>query len=309
MSLLSREEHRGPAHRHPAMWRTSDPVPWGPLCPGFFRHTRSPSGPVAPPHCPRGSGPCRPARRPGQSRGDAALWREQPAPLSWARATQRRTQTLRLFAWTPQWLQQRRAGDERDTRVQKQVAPDASPGGTRVLRERAPRFLWDRHGGRTERQVCQKARGLLCQGIQPTGELPLRTDGAQRSGRRLGERGRDALPTGKRGRPQQPRRPGGTGRRQQPGAQRHQRGPNRPPSQAPSPAHPDTAPPLEPKDRHAQPLEAVKPALRRRWAAERRRTNRSAQKPGRRQARGEGYGSGPHVVRVHGTTRQVPAVA
>ena len=46
MPLLSWEERRGTAHRHHAMWRTTDPVPLGLLCTDVVRNPPSPSGPV-----------------------------------------------------------------------------------------------------------------------------------------------------------------------------------------------------------------------------------------------------------------------
>jgi hypothetical protein len=60
---------------------------------------------------------------------------------------------------------------------------------------------------------------------------------------------------------------------------------------------------------HANPLEAFQTSLRRRWAAYRRRTNMYAKNTGRLQERLDVYGIGQNVVRVHFTTRQVPAVA
>src|SRR5262249_34695678 len=42
MSLLSWDEHRGPAHLHYTMRRTPDPVPLCPLCTVFFRNTSYP---------------------------------------------------------------------------------------------------------------------------------------------------------------------------------------------------------------------------------------------------------------------------
>src|ERR687885_630776 len=69
------------------------------------------------------------------------------------------------------------------------------------------------------------------------------------------------------------------------GSQRHKRGPKRPKYQAPYPEHPDTAQPVAPSDSHANHLEAFHTSLRRRCAAYRRRTNRSAKKTGRLQAR------------------------
>jgi hypothetical protein len=93
------------------------------------------------------------------------------------------------------------------------------------------------------------------------------------------------------------------------GSQRHKRGRKRPKYQASYPAHPDTAQPVASTEMHANHLEAFHPSLRRRCAAYRRRTNRYAKKTGRLQERVEVYGIGHNFVRVHFTTRQVPAVA
>ena len=84
---------------------------------------------------------------------------------------------------------------------------------------------------------------------------------------------RQALRTGKRGRPQQTLPTGGTGRRQHPGAHRPRRGPKRPQEQAPSPEPPDPAPSVVTTERPAKPRAAFHTARRRRWAASRRRTN------------------------------------
>src|SRR5262249_45803384 len=63
MSLLSWDEHRGPAHLHHTMRRTPDPVPLCPLCTVFFRNTSYPHRPVENTHCPRGASPGSPHRR------------------------------------------------------------------------------------------------------------------------------------------------------------------------------------------------------------------------------------------------------
>jgi hypothetical protein len=88
--------------------------------------------------------------------------------------------TLLLFALTHQFLQQLMEGDELYTRVHKKVAPDASHGWTVGLMERAPRLLWEMHCGRKERQMFQKALGLLCQVIEHTGDRTLLPDGERR---------------------------------------------------------------------------------------------------------------------------------
>jgi hypothetical protein len=48
--------------------------------------------------------------------------------------------------------------------------------------DRATRFIWDRHCGRKNRKMFQKAMRLLCQVIEQTGDLTLLTDGERRYG-------------------------------------------------------------------------------------------------------------------------------
>ena len=93
------------------------------------------------------------------------------------------------------------------------------------------------------------------------------------------------------------------------GSQRHRRGPKRPKYQAPSPEHPDTAQSVATTEIHANHLAACHTSLRRRCAAYRRRTNMYAKNTGRLQERLDVYWIVPNFVRVHFTTRQVPAVA
>jgi hypothetical protein len=214
-----------------------------------------------------------------------------------------------LFALTHQFLQQLIEGDELYTRVHKNMAPDESQGWTIVLMDRATRFIWDMHCGRKERQLFKKAMGLLCQVIQQTGDLTLLTDGERRYGSLLFELCSEALRTGKRGRPKKTLRKGVKVRLKNKGSQKHKRGPKRPKYQAPYPEHPDTAQPLDTKEIHANHLEAFNTSLRRRCAAYRRRTNMYAKNTGRLQERLDVYWIVHNFVRVHFTTRQVPAVA
>lgn len=210
---------------------------------------------------------------------------------------------------THQFLQQIIEGDELYTRVHKKVAPDESQGWTVVLMDRATRFLWDMHCGRKNRKMFRKAMRLLCQVIEHTGDLTLLTDGERRYGSLLFELCSQALRTGKRGRPRKTLPKGVKVRLKNKGAQRHKRGPKRPRYQAPYPEHPDTAQPVATKEIHANHLEAFHTSLRRRCAAYRRRTNMYAKKTGRLQERLDVYWIVHNFVRVHFTTRQVPAVA
>ena len=200
-------------------------------------------------------------------------------------------------------------GDELYTRVHQKVAPDEPQGWTVVLMDRATRFIWDMHCGRKDRQMFKKAIGLLCQVIQQTGDLTLLTDGERRYGRLLFELCSEALRNGKRGRPKKTLPKGVKVRLKNKGSQRHKRGPKRPKYQAPYPEHPQTDQAIETKEIHANHLEAFHTSLRRRCAAYRRRTNMYAKNTARLQERLDVYWIVHNFVRVHFTTRQVPAVA
>jgi hypothetical protein len=179
-----------------------------------------------------------------------------------------------LFALTHPFLQQIIEGDELYTRVKKNVAPDASQGWTIVLMDRATRLLWDLQWGRKDRKVFKSARRLLCQVIEPTGDLTRLTEGERRYGNLLFELCSEALRTGKRGRPRKTLPKGVKVRLKHKGAQRHKRGRKRPKYQAPYPEHPDTVQPVATAEMHANHLEAFHTSLRRRCATDRRQTNR-----------------------------------
>src|SRR5712671_170829 len=119
----------------------------------------------------------------------------------------------------------------------------------------------------------------------------------------------EALRPGKRGRPKKTLPKGVKVRIKNKGSPRHKRGPKRPTYQAPYPEHPDTPQPMATTAIHANHLEAFHTSLRRRCAAYRRRTNMYAKKTGRLQERLDVYWIVHNFVRVHFTTRQVPAVA
>jgi len=214
-----------------------------------------------------------------------------------------------LFALTHQFLPQLIEGDELYTRVHKNVAPDESQGWPIVLMDRATRFLWEMHCGRKERKLFQHAMALLGKVIQQTSDLTLLTDGERRYGSLLFEICSEVLRTGKRGRPKKTLRKGVKVRLKNKGAQRHKRGRKRPKYHAPYPEHPDTAQPIATTDIQANHLEAFNTSLRRRCAAYRRRTNTSAKNQARLQERLDVYWIVHNFVRVHFTTRQVPAVA
>jgi hypothetical protein len=178
-----------------------------------------------------------------------------------------------------------------------------------VLMDRATRFLGAMQWGRKDRKLFKNAMRLLGHVIEHTGDLTLLTDGERRYGSLLFELCSEALRTGKRGRPKKTLRQGVKVRLKNKGTQRHKRGPKRPTYQAPYPEHPATLQPVATTELHAPHLEAFQTSLRRRCAAYRRRTNMYAKHTGRLQERLDVYWIVHNFVRVHFTTRQVPAVA
>jgi hypothetical protein len=259
--------------------------------------------------CWHGSGPGGSDSRGRQHRSHAPLWCQQKPSLALARATQWRKNPLLLLALTQQFRPQRIAGDALYTRVHKNGAPDASQGWTMGGMDRATRCIWERHWGRKDRPWCKKARRLWWHVIEQTGDLTLLTAGERRYGSLWVELCSEVGRTGKRGRPKETLRQGGTVRRKHQGSQRPKRGPKRPTYQAPYPEPPDTAQPFAITEMHAHHLEAFHTSLRRRCAAYRRRTNMYAKHTGRLQERVDVCWIVHNFVRVPFTTRQVPAVA
>jgi hypothetical protein len=93
------------------------------------------------------------------------------------------------------------------------------------------------------------------------------------------------------------------------GSQTHKRARKRAKYQAPQPEHPDTNQNIEPKDIHANHLEAFNSALRRRMACYRRKSNTYAKQYSALQSRLDAYWVLHNFMRPHFTTKQVPAIA
>ncbi len=240
------------------------------------------------------------ARLYGVSKNSIYRWQERLSGVK---------QTLLLYALTHQFLHQVIEGDELYTRVRKNVAPDESKGWTIVLMDRATRFIWAMGCGRKDRKLFTQAIRLLCRVMKQTGDLTLLTDGERRYGNILFEICHQVLRNGKRGRPKKTLRKGGKVRLKNKGAQAHKKGRKRPKYQAPFPEHPETVQNIATQDIHANHLEAFNTSLRRRCAAYRRRTNMYAKNTVRLQERLDVYWIVHNFVRIHFTTRQVPAVA
>jgi hypothetical protein len=145
--------------------------------------------------------------------------------------------------------------------------------------------------------------------INTTGDLALITDGERRYGQVLFDLCSELLRTGKRGRPPRTLPKGSQVRVKNKGSHAHKRGRKRPKYQAPCWEHPPTSSAIENTPIHAHHLEAFNASLRRRCAAYRRKTNTYAKKKKRLKPRLDVYWILHNFVRVHFTTKHVPAVA
>jgi transposase-like protein len=216
---------------------------------------------------------------------------------------------LLLYSLGHQFLNQLVEGDELYTKVKENKPPDQSAGWTIVLMERVSRFLWELKCGEREGSLFQAAMETLSRVIEQSQELSLLTDGERRYGNLLFEICRQALRTGKVGRPRQTLPKGVKVRVKNKGSQAHKQGSKRPKYQAPQPEHPDTPQDLADTDIHANHLEGFNAGMRRKLACYRRRTNTYAKQEETLQTRLDVHWVLHNFVRPHFTTKQVPAVA
>lgn len=228
---------------------------------------------------------------------------------NWLERVAELKEVLMLYALCHQFLRQIVEGDELYTRVKENKPPEQSEGWTIVLMERASRFIWEMKCGQRERSLFQTAMETLSQVIEQTQDLTLVTDGERRYGNLLFEICRQALRTGRVGRPRQTLPKGVKVRLKNKGSQAHKKGPKRSKYQAPQPEHPDTPQNLSKQDIHANHLEGFNAGMRRKLACYRRRTNTYAKQDETLQTRLDVHWVLHNFVRPHFTTQQVPAVA
>jgi transposase-like protein len=216
---------------------------------------------------------------------------------------------LLIYALTHQFLQLVIEGDEVYTRVNKNLPADQSPGWTILLIDRASRFIWELKCGKKDERLFKKVIRTLEKLINKTQDLTILTDGERRYGNTLFEICFEIVKNGKQGRPKKTLKKGVKARVKNKGSQSHKKGRKRPKYQSPWPEHPETNQQLEDKDIHANHTEAFFSSLRRRCSAFRRRTNMYAKFTSGLRRTLHVYWVIHNFVRVHFTTKQVPAVA
>ena len=218
-------------------------------------------------------------------------------------------EVLLLYALCHQFLEQFVEGDELYTRVHQNRPAEESEGWTIVLMDRASRFIWELACGEKTQTLFEQAIRTLAYVIEQTQDLTLVTDGERRYGDCLFTICQEVIRTGKVGRPPTTLKKGVKVRVKNKGTQAHKKGPKRPKYQAPQKEHPQTRQNVLETDIHANHLEAFNTALRRILACYRRRTNTYAKHREALQRRLDAYWVLHNFVRVHFTTKQVPAVA
>jgi hypothetical protein len=142
-----------------------------------------------------------------------------------------------------------------------------------------------------------------------THDLSIFTDGERRYGNLLFEICYELVKDGRPGRPKKTFKRGVHVRVKNKGSQAHKKGRKRPKYQSPWREHPETARTIAEMDIHANHAEAFFRALRRTCAAFRRKTNMYAKATTGLQRLLRVYWVVHNFLRVHFTTREVPAVA
>lgn len=229
--------------------------------------------------------------------------------LNWETKFNNLYKVLFIYSLVHEFLKLVIEGDEVYTKVNKNVPPDQSSGWTILLMDRASRFIWELSCGKKDRKLFMKVIKTLQKIINNTDDLSIFTDGERRYGNILFEICYEIIKNAKRGRPKKTMKKGVKARVKNKGSQAHKKGPKRPKYQSPWAEHPETDQQTENKDIHANHDEAFFSALRRKCSAFRRRTNTYAKSTKGLQRILNVYWVIHNFVRVHFTTKQVPAVA
>ena len=229
--------------------------------------------------------------------------------LSWEERFSSLQETFMLYALMHTFLVQIIEGDELYTKIRKNVPVENCEGWTIVLMERSSRFIWALKCGKKDRTLFFWAMQILRDIIDQTDDVTLLTDGERRYGNILFEICHEVVQAGQRGRPPKVLREGVKIRLKNKGPRRNKKGKKRPKYEAPHSENPKTLQNISNKDIHANHVEAFNSSIRRRNSAYRRKTNTYAKKKTGLQRTLDILWIVHNFIRVHFTTKQVPAVA
>ena len=215
--------------------------------------------------------------------------------------------TLLLYALMQKFIDLVIEGDELYTKVDRNTQASDSEGWTMVLMDRSSRFLWEMQCGRKDEKLFKSALSILVEVIDKTDNLTLLTDGERRYGNMLFTICHQVIHDGKPGRPKKRLCKGVRVRIKNKGSKKRV-GKPRPKYQAPIAEHPETTHPIEDSEIHANHVEAYNASLRRNNSAFRRKTNTYAKTVEDLQRTLDLQWIIHNFVRVHFTTKVVPAV-
>ncbi len=227
--------------------------------------------------------------------------------LSWERKFTGLYRTLFIYSMAHAYIEMVIAGDEFYTKVHENVPPEESKGWTIVFMDRTSRFIWEMTCGKKDRALFEKVIETLAEIVEHTDDITLLTDGERRYGNILFEICHELIRTGKPGRPRKTLKKGVTVRVKNKGSQAHKKGPKRPKYQTTHPQHPATSNNISDKETHANHVEANNSAMRRKSSPYRRKTNTYAKSKVGLQRVLNLYWVIHNFVRVHFTTKEVPA--
>lgn len=215
--------------------------------------------------------------------------------------------TLRLYSLLQQFIEQEIEGDELYTKVKQNKPPELSQGWTIVLMERSSRFLWELECGVKDQKLFERAIKVLAEVIEQSEGLSLFTDGERRYSNLLFTLCHEVIRDGKPGRPPK-RLPKRVRARLKNKGSKTPSGRRRKKYEAPVPEHPETEAEIPEHEIHANHAEAFNASMRRRNSAFRRKTNTYAKSRQHLQRTLDVFWVVHNFVRVHFTTKAVPAV-
>lgn len=228
--------------------------------------------------------------------------------LSWERKFESIKNTLMIYVLLHSFLEQIIEGDELYTKVNKNNPASKSEGWTIVLMERGSRFVYEMICGRKNKGLFLNALDVLRAIILETDDLTLVTDGERRYGKILFEICHEIVNHGKKGKAVKTLLKGLKVRLKNKGSKAKRKAQKRKKYESPQVEHPETKQNIKNKDIHANHVEGLNASIRRRNSAYRRKTNTYAKSTKGLQRTLDIFWVMHNFVRVHFTTKEVPAV-
>ena len=215
-------------------------------------------------------------------------------------------EALFLYSLVSEHLTKIVEGDELYTKVKKNVDPFESECWTIILIDRSTRFIWEMSCSKKVEKLFLKAMKKLVKMIKKDKDITLVTDGERRYATTLFTICSELLKTGKKGQPKRVFKKGLKVRVKNKGKSGNRR--SRKKYQAPKNEHPETTQDINDSDIHANHVEAQNSANRRRNSAFKRKTNTYAKVADRLQRTLDLYWVFHNFIKVHFSTKEVPAV-